>query len=156
MNIPVVIVLEDSRPRVDWIRSEFPTADIRWCTTVTDFFEELRMVDRKSLRLLVLDHDLGDVQPDDHQSSNPSELVMGPGATWPLDENGNNGMHAVDMLSTAFNDVPVIVWSINTPRAQEMVHRLTEKGYGAAWLPHSKSRYWQLRAAIAAMMEDEG
>lgn len=155
LTAPIVIMLEDARLRVEWFKSQFPLVELHWTTTVSGLFDALKSIDRERLKLIILDHDLGDVQSDDLSTENPSIIVLGPGATWPLDENGNNGMHAVDMLPRELNDVPIIVWSINSPRAQEMVARLRDKDFVAAWHPHLKSRLWQLRDAIGSQVNHE-
>ena len=156
---PIIVLLEDSPSRVKWIRREFPDVEVVWVETVNELFDALDAVDRGLFRLLILDHDLGDKKAEqanrridageDLESALARAGLQG-GGTWPLDANGCNGMTAVDMLTKEHvGDVPVLVWSINTPRAQEMVLRLKDKGIPSVWIPHVDSRESMLEKTIA-------
>ncbi len=130
----VILILEDEKVRFDWIKSTFfDMATIIWTKTVKEFFEKLEEIPTKEIQLLILDHDLGVDTVDD----NSNQIILN--SSFPKDTNGNVGMDAVDMISSEFfNMIPVIVWSINTPRASEMVHRLQEKSFFAVHIPFSK------------------
>lgn len=130
----VILILEDEKVRFDWIKSTFfDMATIVWTKTVKEFFEKLEEIPTKEIQLLILDHDLGVDTVDD----NSNQIILN--SSFPKDTNGNVGMDAVDMISSEFfNMIPVIVWSINTPRASEMVHRLQEKSFFAVHIPFSK------------------
>lgn len=137
MNESVIVVLEDAHERVDWLRREFPTRRIEWCETVNDLFARLETLDAVP-DLILLDHDLGDV----------GEFT---GPTWPRDIHGMCGMDAADQLPERWRSVPIIVWSINTPRAQEMVLRLRDRGFAAEHLAYTG--YWPLRRGIVGVLE---
>lgn len=131
----VILILEDEKVRFDWIKSTFSDiATIIWTKTVKEFFEKLEEIPTKEIQLLILDHDLGIDTTDDN---NHHQIILN--SSFPKDVNGNVGMDAVDMISSEFfNMIPAIVWSINTPRASEMVHRLQEKSFFAVHIPFSK------------------
>lgn len=132
----VILILEDEKVRFDWIKSTFfNMATIVWTKTVKEFFEKLEEIPTKEIQLLILDHDLGVDTIDD----NPNQIILN--SSFPKDTNGNVGMDAVDMISSEFfNMIPVIVWSINTPRASEMVHRLQEKKFFLLFIFHFRKK----------------
>lgn len=139
MTLPLVIVLEDSPKRVQSLVKRFPNVEIIWTKTVSEFFDALRTADNSRLRLLILDHDLG---------------LEGEQRAVSIDDGAyESGMHAVDGMSPAWQSVPIIVWSVNTPRAQEMVRRLREKGFIAVAIPHLSGHEERLYDAIATQVE---
>jgi len=145
MTKPIIIVLEDMIERINWLRKEFgDQTEIIWAKSVDQFFEELRLCDRQRLRLILLDHDLGGVAIDDDLTSQYTEH-------WPLDLDGKNGGDAVDGLD-GWNDIPVIVWSINNISAPLMVDELKDKGFAAGWIPFLTTHRSMLRSMITQLV----
>lgn len=141
-----LVVLEDAVERVDWLRRAVPHVDVVWCPTVASFFEALSGMTVDGIGMLILDHDLGaDTYDDDGRPATSISLS----STWPKDANGNTGMDVVYHLD-AYRTVPIIVWSINTPRAQEMVVRLGERGLSAVHIPFGTQRVGTVAAIVAA------
>jgi folate-dependent tRNA-U54 methylase TrmFO/GidA len=160
---PIVMILEDSPFRIKWFKTEFPNVDCIWAKNVSMFFEMLQSIDKTRLRLIILDHDLGDDKLDvaieqitGHEAMEFDDAVQAScvidGGTWPMDINGQNGMSAVDGL-VSWNDIPTIVWSVNSVCAPLMVKRLNKQGSIAAWIPFQTHLRWRLRAAIASQVE---
>lgn len=145
---PIVIILEDSKPRIDWFKQEFPNVDCVWVETVTQFFDVLKTVDASRLRLFILDHDLGDIN-----DQNVDTLIVSPG-TWPVGSDGKSGFDVVKNLD-GFIDVPIIVWSINSIAAPKMVNSLLERGYIAAWIQFNVGQNSRLKAAIESQVSYE-
>ena len=145
MTKPIIIVLDDMIERIDWLRKEFDDqTEIIWAKSVKQFFEELMLCDRQLLRLILLDHDLGGVVIDDDITSLHTEH-------WPLDPDGKNGSDAVDGLD-GWDDVPVIVWSINSVSAPLMVDELKDKGFSAGWIPFLTTHHSMLRFMITQLI----
>jgi DNA-binding NarL/FixJ family response regulator len=132
-----IVVLEDTKPRIEWL--EAVTGDYVWAEDVNTFFGELDKRSGADVRLIILDHDLGGFDP---------QLL-----TFPRDRNGMTGMDAVDQLPERWRHVPIIVWSINGPRAKEMVHRLRDRGFAAEHVPFSNEPFGRLRRAIRGVLE---
>ena len=141
-----IMVLEDTMERIKWLQN-WVTADVEWAWDVADFFDRLRIREPENVRLILLDHDLG------AYSAGDSGLKIEINDTFPKDMNGMCGMDAADQLPLRWKDVPIIVWSINTPRAQEMVHRLTERGFGAVHVPFNNAAFGPLRRAIRSVLD---
>ena len=133
-----VFVLEDTKPRIEWLEA-WVTQDYVWAEDVNSFFSELEKRQDDEVRLIVLDHDLGGFDPD---------LL-----TFPRDCNGMCGMDAADQLPERWQHVPIIVWSINGPRAKEMVLRLKDRGFAAEHLPFNNAPYSPLRRAMQIVLE---
>ena len=150
MQRPTILVLEDMQIRVDWLRDAFPHATVVWLETVSDLMSSIAALGPFPPALILLDHDLG--LGASHMEDDGSVLLLDDGVSFPLDVNGNNGMHAVDMMPDSMKVVPMIVWSINGPRAREMVARLTERGFVTTHIPFTGDRMWQLRSAIATQV----
>lgn len=147
MTRPIIIALEDMIERISWLRKGFePHAEIIWAKTVDEFFEELRLLDRSRLKLILLDHDLGGViDPGDVST----DLVTS--TSWPMDPSGKNGGDAVDGLD-GWSDIPVIVWSINNVSAPLMVDELKDKGFAAGWIPFLSTHRTLLSSTIAQLV----
>ncbi len=147
MTKPIIVVLEDMIERINWLRKEFGAhTEIVWAKTVDQFFEELRLLDRSRLRLILLDHDLGGIIDD-----NGTDTSLIRSANWPLDPSGKNGGDAVDGLD-GWNDIPVIVWSINNVSAPLMVDELKDKGFAAGWIPFLTTHRFMLSSTIAQLV----
>ena len=158
---PIVLILEDALPRVEWFRREFPDIECIWAETVTTFFEQLSALDKSMLRLIILDHDLGDERTEDTPVWDPiggsfitaaQTATIVSGGTWPMGSDGKNGMHAVRELEGQ-QETPIIVWSINPVSAPKMAEKLKEKSYITAWIPFDTAYGSRLRAAIASQVE---
>lgn len=141
----LIVVLEDSKERMVWLRENFPDAIIKWSTTVDEFFDHLRTSSKDDIRLIILDHDLGS----DDLATECQTLTMerGCSATCSLDENGQNGTHAVDGLDS-WHEIPVVVWSVNTVEGPRMAARLKKKKFVVVWVPFESSKLPQLHRVI--------
>ena len=111
------LILEDMEVRVDLIRKQVFFLKATWAKTVQEF-KSIYEAD-PTFDVIILDHDLG-----------------GPwyGST---DENDQNGQHAVDFLIARNGKLPpILVWSINTVAAPNMVKSLQAHGHNAVWIPY--------------------
>lgn len=108
MSKPVILVLEDAEVRVEWLRDKFESvATIVHATTVTAMLDELERW-KGSLALVILDHDLGTLQP------NGADNMCGSDAARLLDVR---------------RDIPILIWSWNPVGASQMMLSLTDHGY---------------------------
>lgn len=144
MTKPIILVLEDMFVRIEWLRAHFEAdAEIIWAKNVDQFFEELRLLDRSRLKLILLDHDLGG------DSDADGGLIAS--TSWPMDASGKNGGDAVDGLD-GWNDIPAVVWSINNVSAPLMVDELKDKGFAAGWIPFLSTHRNMLKSVIAQLV----
>lgn len=134
MERSIIVVLEDMRVRVDWLRESFPEAKIVWSETVADFISSFAGLDQSRIAVILLDHDIG-----------------GPfyGSS---DDEGKNGLDAARELM-GVQDVPVIIWSINGDGSRAMQQELEGKGHTVAWIPFLKYNMRKLELAIASQMQ---
>ncbi len=142
MTAPIVLVLEDSTERMDWLDKALlgTGACVEWATSVRDFFAKMYAIEqqserREALRLIILDHDLG-----------PS-LSGG-------DEHGETGLDAARSLPTDLaGDVPALVWSVNDTGSRAMHRELVGRGYAVRRLPFLRGNEDALRAIVRGMVE---
>lgn len=141
MTPPIVLVLEDSVERMDWLDIALLGVDARveWATSVRDFRAKLSAIEqqseqREALRLFILDHDLG-----------PS--LSG------HDEHGETGLDAARTLPTDLaGDVPALVWSVNDTGARAMHRELVGRGYAVRRMPFLRGNEDTLRAIVRGMV----
>lgn len=141
-----IVVLEDAVERISWLKRVVPGVNVVWCKTVASFLSTLKGLTPEEVGLIILDHDLGADEQD-------GETVISQSSSWPRDADGSTGMDVVYQLES-WKDVPVVVWSINTPRAQEMTVRLTEQGFAAVRIPFGMDRV-RMIAILAGAGQDE-
>jgi len=110
---PVIIVLDDMKDRIVWLRRWFDSSThIVWKTNVSDFLEAVESY--PSVSLIILDHDL-DMLP------GSVGVSMGP--------DGLTGLDATHHLSETFHHVPILVWSRNGHGAAQMTANLQKRGF---------------------------
>ena len=119
---PIIVVLDDLKQRVDWLRSHVgDRADIAWDVTVSGFLNKLKAAESTGrLFLVVLDHDL-DFGVDKHLSKGEN-----------LDKNGHDGRTAARHLTLSDKSIPVLVWSMNGQMALEMENILSKRGFNVS------------------------
>jgi len=125
----VILVLEDMVERTDWLRDQvrrlWSDVHVRQIERVDDFVHEVAACGKfraAEPMLVILDHDLGGA---------PTSLEGGT-----RDVNGETGMNAAQQMRVV--RCPVVVWSVNSVRAPEMVDVLQRRGMNARWLPFGR------------------
>lgn len=114
MAKPVIIVLEDMKMRIDWLRKFFDSrCHIVWVTTVTDFQSAVAKHNLDT-KLIIFDHDL-DMQFGSTGAS------LGP--------DGMNGLHAAEWLPGLMANTPILVWSRNGHKAPAIEETLNKRGF---------------------------
>ena len=111
-----ILVLEDMRERVDYLRTICFKDEILHTYTVKHFIEEFEAQEGE-FDLIILDHDLGGPFFDS------------------ADKYEQTGQHAVDYLVHQEKRPPVLVWSVNPTGAPMMRKRLERAGYKTDWRP---------------------
>lgn len=110
---PIIIVLDDMKLRIDWLRKWFDSSNhIIWRTNVTDFLEAVNA--NPSVQLIILDHDLD-------MLDGSKGVSMGP--------DGLTGFDATNLLSLQFRNTQILVWSRNGNGAADMTDNLRSRGF---------------------------
>lgn len=146
MTLPIVLVLEDCKYRMEWLTSALKgKAHVRWTWRVQDF---LRLLDehRDSVAAIVLDHDIPPPEPDDEELISLQNNLN--------DEDGKCGYDAV--LEMPAVPIPVLVWSVNGPGSERMMRALREKGMRAERMPHLQVYYDRMESYLCQAIESHG
>ncbi len=108
------VVLEDVPDRVEWLKQAFPDIRIVWSEDMNPFLQAVETEEKAgTLKAIIMDHDLGFFQHANQQ-----------------DLDGYNGSDAARFLELRDWDIPIIIWSMNSPAAVNMEEILREKGFG--------------------------
>lgn len=112
---PVIVVLDDMKHRVDWLRGAVGAeAEVLWATTVKGFLKILKGAQRRGgLCLVLLDHDLD----------------FNNGRTDNCDVDGLCGTDVAKTMTLDDMSVPVVIWSLNGPCAMNMEDILLGRGF---------------------------
>ncbi|MGW8286394.1 MAG: cyclic-phosphate processing receiver domain-containing protein [Candidatus Deferrimicrobiaceae bacterium] len=105
-----VLILEDMRHRVDYMRRFFPDVPIAWAPTVSNFRVYLEQFTPSAI---ILDHDLGG----------------------PCKAAGADGLSGYDAAAELSVRCPVLVWSVNPYGGPRMVAALRANGVRAILRP---------------------
>ncbi len=113
MNAPLVLLLEDSTYRVEWLNSLCLSRGVRvvHARKVVDFVSLCREHMLSDVRAIVLDHDLG-------EGAMPLTLQ---------DVDGFDGLDAAERIPAI--PAPVLVWSSNDNDSPRMVEALRKQGF---------------------------
>ena len=149
MTLPIILVLEDCRVRVKWLRDQFRgEAEIRWTWRVSEFLREL---DEHGPRVacIVLDHD---IPPPSSEEDDLEELVWAHNAQ--DDADGKCGYDAVLALPAV--DVPILVWSVNGVGSERMMRELRARGFRCERMPHLQVYYDRMEQFVRDAVVDHG
>lgn len=120
---PLIIVLEDSNDRMDWLRNTIIGVDIIHHLSVLSFVQAVNEhKDSGRLRLVVFDHDLGHTPPHDMYSPMVSHTT---------DADGYTGHDAAKMLDSI--PCAALVWSLNDSGRKRIGHELVSKCSGRVY-----------------------
>lgn len=125
----MILVLEDLKERVDWLRQTFPRTEIQWCTTVLSFQMALSECNPD---VIILDHDLG------------------PGSATSEDADGLTGYDAAKALKTR---APVLIWSWNMWASNRMSEALMNNGVMHKALPIIPSNYTAIAVYVMRVLD---
>ena len=131
---PLIIVLEDDRERMDWLRRTIIGVEILEYWSVNQFVAAINEhKDSGRLKLVIFDHDLGCIPPNAQWDGNYSSTTDPDGLT------GTDAVRLVDNLPCA-----ALVWSLNSDGRKRMCHGLVSKCdgqvYNAPFLAQNKAK----------------
>lgn len=136
----VVLVLEDSPDRVEWLTKIVSPTPVEHHESVVPFVEALRTrAANDTLAMVVFDHDLGHMPPDG---------MYGGFAMANYDRDGLCGADAA--VSAPAFDAPALVWSWNSDGAKRIVAELDGKAEVVCRSPFTRSV--EYAAGIANLM----
>jgi hypothetical protein len=127
-----ILILDDDKIRIDWLKKEKPDWDVIWSVDVDSFCDRLDAGEEYDL--LVLDHDLGD----------RSLFGTGSDAVRYLEDDARQG-------EGDFLHMPVLVWSNNVVENGKMAKILQRAEYRAQHRRFEPSE--TLLAVIESMVE---
>ena len=141
---PVVLLLEDSISRVQWLRKHTRTSRINlvWVTSVTAFREALEEY-AGNIALIVLDHDIPEMKYED------DDIPEGLSVPKYYDD-GLNGLDAARSIPASYKG-DVLVWSWNTSGALAMIEDLERREILCLRDPFTTSSHYEdsVRETIA-------
>lgn len=129
-----VICLEDMQVRIEFMKRwlEGTGAQVVWCPTVADFRVALRE-HANDVKLICLDHDLGDGTP--------------------FDKNSETGRHGAAAIADG-SRIPVVVWTGSPSAGKAMVGDLTRRGVAARHIYFEHDNFNELKQiALEAVKE---
>jgi hypothetical protein len=107
---PVILILEDHEPRVDFVRELFGAfSDIEWHVSVREFLMAVESVKHERVVAAIWDHDLGEVGHN-------------------RDADGLKGIHAARAVEMP-RHIYQLVWSINPSGSVDIEKTLQSRGY---------------------------
>lgn len=133
-----ILVLEDCRERMRWLREEFRgEAQIVWTWKVADF---VRLIGEhaEGLACVIMDHDIPPPDTDEDDApcvQNNSQDVDG--------KTGHDACKEMPLTSA-----PILVWSVNGVGRERMIRTLRERGMHAEPMPHLQVYYDRIAAFV--------
>ncbi len=114
-----LVILEDAPIRLEMFKQELAHVQFKITDNVREFLAYVKEAEEAgTLRLVVMDHDLGQTKPGVNGEN--------------FDADGLSGTEAAMLLATS---VPILIWSANQGGASRMVSTLKDKGIHAIWVP---------------------
>lgn len=139
MILPVIVVLEDCRERMHWLRETFRgEAQIVWTWRVSGLLDALDE-HGPMVRCVILDHD---IPPPDSDEIEDAPWVQNNSQ----DAEGKTGYDAC--LEMPIVDMPILVWSVNGPGRERMIRTLRERGMRAEPMPHLQVYYDRIESFV--------
>lgn len=147
MSEKIIVVLEDSHERVEWLRKAVAPLKVEHYVRVEPFVAAVEHYVRyKQIALVIFDHDLGHYPP-----AGSGGMYAGPPEA-NFDTDGRNGAHAAALVVRF--EAPALVWSWNTDGRARIATTLDREDKATKILALPFAKTTEFAAAIGRLLRE--